>query len=226
MGVSCPARASRSVGGLALLPVRGDSLSDPSAGTRWPARVRHHRTQPAEARPAEERPARRSPIGEFEVLFGFSAGRSSRGPPSTGSGTRTRTPPWRTRDFKSLASADFAIPAFDSPVFRAPPAAPSPTVPRGTAAPVRTIGRNRRARTREFRRRDARRAAGPDNKPSEGVRGRPRASEGARAPSAAVPSAHPPTAARIGERDEPNERLRRITGGRAGGGGGRIRTAE
>lgn len=134
----------------------------------------------------------------------FPAGRSSRGPPSTGSGTRTRTPPGRTRDFKSLASADFAIPAFDSPVFRAPPAAARPFPGRRRDSPNhraeppgRTIGRNHRARTREF----------PETEYYAGT--------------------HPAApAARIGEREEPNERLRRITGGRAGGGGGRIRTAE
>lgn len=58
-----------------------------------------------------------------------------------GAGLEPARPHWRTRDFKSLASADFAIPAFDSPVFPAPPVARSRFVPRAASRPVRTFGR-------------------------------------------------------------------------------------
>lgn len=91
----------------------------------------------------------------FEVLFAFPGGAlfpraaEYRRVPGRvpGAGLEPARPQWRTRDFKSLASADFAIPAFDSPVFRAPPAARSRFVPRAASRPVRTIGPNHRAQT-------------------------------------------------------------------------------
>ena len=130
--------------------------------------------------PRKNRPALRSSTGGLEVLFAFPGGALSRRPPSTGSGTRTRTPPWRTRDFKSLASA--VSPSRhstrpSSPLRRSPAPGlfPGRRRDRSEHSAERSkgiTGRNCRARTREFPKcGSAPRTVGPDERRPDAVSG-------------------------------------------------------